>query len=347
VRLSAARKGVNIECFLLALRIRAFAGDSAPTGRGQSSTQTRSKTAIFDTNQSAVDWSAHLSLDRHPAVAQFVDGRYGSGLVCRSDGLTVGPCEALVLAYSLDVAVADVSELRLLLDETERRRADRFVKEIHQRRFTVAHAALRMALGHVTGRSPRSLKFRTGIYGKPAIDDPQVDIRFNLSHADDRALIAITRGREVGIDIEQERSVEALDLARLCFSGSERSALQQIPESERLHAFFRGWTRKESFVKAIGQGLVYPLDALEVSLDDSRENVLLAYLPVVAESERRWEVRSLCVEPGFAAAITVEGANWRLITRDTSVAELSESVDVRAVRPVTARRATSDRSSLR
>lgn len=236
-----------------------------------------------------------------------------------------------MLAYSLDVGVADVAELRLLLDETERRRADRFVKEVHQRRYTVAHAALRMALGHATGRSPRSLKFRAGAYGKPAIDDPRVDIRFNLSHAEDRALLAIARGRDVGIDIEQERAVEALDLARVCFSSSERSALQRLSGSERLHAFFRGWTRKESFVKAIGRGLAYPLDTFEVSLDESRENVLLAYLPVAMESERRWEVRSLTVEAGFAAAIAVEGTEWRLNMRDTSTAELSEFLDVRVV----------------
>jgi 4'-phosphopantetheinyl transferase len=249
--------------------------------------------------------------------------------VRRFERLTVGSCEALVLAYSLDVAGPAVGELRLLLDETERLRADRFVKEIHQRRFAIAHAALRIALGHVTGRSPRSLKFRTGAHGKPAIDDPHLDIRFNLSHADDRALIAIARGREVGIDIERERSVEALDLARLCFSSSERSALEHVPEPERLRAFFRGWTRKESFVKAIGRGLVYPLDTFDVSLDDSLDNVLLAYLPVVAEAERRWETRSLGGNSVFAAAITVEGADWRLVPCETSLAELWESVDVR------------------
>jgi 4'-phosphopantetheinyl transferase len=234
----------------------------------------------------------------------------------------LGPADVLVLGHSLDVA--DATNLRPILDDAERLRADRFVNDVHRRRFTVAHAALRLALAHVVGRSPQSLSYRNGAYGKPALADPDLDVRFNLSHADSRALIAVTRGREVGIDIEQERPVKPLDLARLCFSLRERTTLQRLSEPERLRAFFRAWTRKESFIKANGRGFSYQLDSFDVSLDESPENVLLAYLSSADESERRWKMQSLSVEQGFAAAITVEGMDWRLVRREISVLELQE-----------------------
>jgi 4'-phosphopantetheinyl transferase len=229
--------------------------------------------------------------------------------------LTLGPADVLVLGLSLDVA--DVTNLQSILDEAERLRAARFANAVLRQRFTVTHAALRLVLAHVVGRSPQSLSFRNGMYGKPALADRDLDVRFNLSHADNRALIAVTRGREVGIDIEQERVVEPLDLARLCFSSLERAALQRVPAPERLHAFFRGWTRKESFIKANGRGFSYPLDSFDVSLDESPENVLLAYS--ADGSEQRWKMQSLATEGRFAAAITVEGADWRLVQREISI----------------------------
>jgi 4'-phosphopantetheinyl transferase len=185
---------------------------------------------------------------------------------------------------------------------------------------------LRLVLAHVVGRSPQSLSFRNGAYGKPALADPGLDVRFNLSHADSRALIAVARGREVGIDMEQERLVKPLDLARLCFSSLERAALQRVSEPERLHAFFRGWTRKESFIKADGRGFSYPLDSFDVSLDESPQNALLAYS--ADDSERQWKMRSLEMEGRFAAAITVEGTDWRLVRRETSIAELQELLPI-------------------
>jgi 4'-phosphopantetheinyl transferase len=236
--------------------------------------------------------------------------------------LTLGPGDVLVLGLSLDDA--DATKLRVILDGAERLRAAAFVYEVHRQRFTVAHAALRLALAHMAARSPRALRFRNGAYGKPELADPDNGLRFNLSHAGSRALIAVARGREVGIDIEQERLVEPLELSRLCFSRRERSALQRLSASERLHAFFRGWTRKESFIKANGRGFSYPLDSFDVSLDESPENVLLAYLPADDEPERRWQMQSVGVEARFAAAITVEGTDWRLVSRETSIPELEE-----------------------
>jgi 4'-phosphopantetheinyl transferase len=237
-----------------------------------------------------------------------------------SDALTVETSDVLVLGYSLEVA--DATSLRSILDEAERQRADRFVNAVHRQRFTVSHAALRLVLAHVVGQSPQSLSFCSGVYGKPALADPDLDVRFNLSHAESRALIAVARSREVGIDIEQERLLEPLDLARLCFSPLERAALQRVSAPERLHAFFRGWTRKESFIKANGRGFSCPLDSFDVSLDESPENVLLACSS--DDSERGWKMQSLEMEAGFAAAITVEGTDWRLVRRATSIAELQE-----------------------
>lgn len=228
----------------------------------------------------------------------------------------------LVLDLSLDVP--DLTAPRLILDEAEKQRADRFFNDVHRRRFTVAHAALRLALAHASGRQPESLIFHHNAYGKPRLANSSPDIRFNLSHAEGRALIALAHGREVGIDIEYKRLIEPLELAYLCFSSRECIALQRLSAPERFHAFFRGWTRKESFIKANGRGFSYPLNSFEVSLDKSPQNALLVDSSEDNALKRRWRTLSIEVGGPFAAALTVEGTDWRLLKHKTSLPELQE-----------------------
>ena len=98
----------------------------------------------------------------------------------------------------------------------------------------------------------------------------RLDVQFNLSHAGERALLAVAIGRELGVDIEEERCVDVLGIARRYFSPSEYLALVSLPEERRVGAFYRCWTRKESFLKARGEGLAFPLSGFEVSLAQQR-----------------------------------------------------------------------------
>ena len=209
---------------------------------------------------------------------------------------------------SLSAGMPQTPTLRPLLSDDEIRRADRFYRASDGSRFIVAHAALRLILSDRVRTDPKELRFETGPQGKPALvhrpDAP--DIRFNLSHSGDRAAIAVTRRREVGIDIERlapERS--NLAIADRFFSSTEIAALRRLPDADRVTGFFNCWTRKEAYIKARGEGLSIPLDSFDVSLTPGQPAALLAsrYDPTDVE---RWYFQALNAPEGYAAAFAVE-----------------------------------------
>jgi 4'-phosphopantetheinyl transferase len=234
--------------------------------------------------------------------------------------MMLSPNDVLVIAFSLD-ARSDISAMRSLLDANEFNRARRFVHERDRTRFIVAHAVTRRVLGGYLGVSPTSLTFGAGPYGKPCLLEPAADIRFNLSHAADRGLLAVSRGRELGIDIEEQKAIDVLALADRCFSQRERAALASLPEARRLTAFYRGWTRKESFVKANGIGLSCPLQEFDVSLEEMAGNLLLNDETGLTVRDC-WTIQSLSAPAGFTAAIAVEGTGWRLVFSEASWEEM-------------------------
>jgi 4'-phosphopantetheinyl transferase len=212
-----------------------------------------------------------------------------------------------------------------LLDETERARADRFAFEPDRHRFVTAHAWVRIVLGRCLEQAPESLRFTAGPRGKPRLVDTAVDLRFNLSHAGERALLAVTRGQEVGVDIEQERPMGISVLARRFFAPLEWQALQAMEASEQIPAFFRCWTRKEAFIKAIGDGLACPLGGFEVSLAEDESPQLLRSCTAVAGALERWRIVSVPVEPGYRAAVAAGPGEWRIV-RWTDGERVSEAV---------------------
>lgn len=209
-----------------------------------------------------------------------------------------------VLSASLDVSLPRLSELREQLSTDERARAERFVFDIHRRRFAAARGLLREALGRELGVSGAAIRFEYGPHGKPGLfrgSDPE--LRFNISHSQERLVVAIARGLELGVDVEAVRQgVEHEAIARRFFSPAERTALLGLPEPERAAAFFTIWTRKEAYVKLIGGGLSVPLDSFDVSLDEPAR-----LLRAAGGGAARTELRSLAAPPGFHAALAVAG----------------------------------------
>ncbi len=227
--------------------------------------------------------------------------------------MTQGFCHDTVhiVRVNLDTWPADPSAL----SDAERERADRFVFDDDRRRYVAVHSAMREALGRCVGQPAAALRFSSGPRGKPKLAANSA-VRFNLSHAAERAVLALALGREVGVDIEAERPIDAVSVAERFFSPAERAALLDIAPDDRIAAFYRGWTRKESFIKATGDGLAYPLDAFDVSLDRSGPQLLLACRANPGNVER-WRVVTLAGEMGYACALTVEGSDWRLVDWDS------------------------------
>ena len=215
-----------------------------------------------------------------------------------------------------------------VLDDDERARAARFVFDRHRSRFIAAHACLRLLLGQYIGQAPAALRFTAGARGKPRLLDEGTDVRFNLSHSGDRALIAVSVGIEVGVDIEQARPEALLDLARRFFAPGEVAALEALPMAEQPGAFVRGWTRKEAFIKALGDGLSFPLDQFEVSLAPDAAGQLLRSCGSDVDATARWRLVSLAAPPGYAAAVAAEGADWHVV-QWTCVRDSMDTIQLR------------------
>lgn len=215
-----------------------------------------------------------------------------------------------VLRFALDGATAD---LMAILDEGERDRADRFVFDADRRRFIVAHAVTRLALARCLRVSPPSLRFHVGPHGKPSLAGTCRGLRFNLSHAGERGLLAIGVGRELGVDIERERAIEVLAVARRYFSSDEYHAIASLPDQERIRAFYRCWTRKESLLKARGEGLSAPLNGFVVSLQEHASQLLVAPAEIAAGA---WTITAVPTAAGYVGAVTAAGTGWRLACWD-------------------------------
>lgn len=173
----------------------------------------------------------------------------------------------------------------------------------------LAHAALRQILAEYSLISPRELDFILGEAGKPVIA-PSMNAReveFNLSHSGDLALVAVTRGRAVGIDIEQwDDRVEFLDVADHYFSPHERAALKALENVSMgvMHGFFQAWSRKEAYLKATGAGITKGLHHFDVALTPGEPAQLLADRND-ATATARWHMHDLVVPERYSAAVVV------------------------------------------
>jgi len=204
------------------------------------------------------------------------------------------------------------SELRDLLSDDERTRADRFHRSEDRVRYVVAHGLFRTVLGRYLGKAPRAVRFTLGAYGKPVpvADGNQLGIGCNLAHAGDVVAIAITRGRAVGIDVEYVADSDFDSIVALCFAPQERRALAALPAHARRAAFFATWTRKEAYVKALGIGIDDRLAAFEVAVGSELPQLYSdARDPHASE---RWNLRDIDVPPGYAGSVAEAAPSGRL-----------------------------------
>lgn len=209
------------------------------------------------------------------------------------------------LSLNIPTDSVKLTESTLSADEAER--AARFRFEVDKNRFIVSHGVLRNILGRYLHRDPAELKFSVNQYGKPALVDSTLE--FNLSHSGDFALIAVTQGRRIGVDVEHIRQgISSHVIAQQYFSKSEVAELQSLPLEQRVNGFFTCWTRKEAYIKAQGLGLALPLESFDVSLTPGQPAILRATRPDEKEATR-WTLRSLDVDPNYAGAVAVEVAD--------------------------------------
>ena|SRR5687767_4729737 len=190
-----------------------------------------------------------------------------------------------IVVARLDAGAEETRSLESCLSSAERERAAKFHFERDRRRFIVARARLREELAARLGVSAKQVEFAYGDNGKPRLANHA--LQFSVSHCDDVALFAFSPDAEVGVDIEAIRPVREADaIAVQFFSPLEHAGYAALAPRDRLLGFFRVWTRKEAYVKALGVGFSMALERFDLSV-----------------APRGWRLHSFFPLPGFVASL--------------------------------------------
>jgi 4'-phosphopantetheinyl transferase len=209
-------------------------------------------------------------------------------------------------------------------EERERSTRLRFVE--HQVRFVQRRRFLRTVLGEYLGTEPQRVEIETDSYGKPHIRGEAL-LSFNLSHSGNLSLLALGKGKKLGIDIERiDRTVNVDEVSRRFFSPREVEEIFGLPSELRELAFFVCWSRKEAFVKAVGRGFSFPLDRFSVSCRPGEPAALLD----CGDEEKelvRWVLLDLPPIPGNVTALAGELPISKVICRRWSTRPTRVSIE--------------------
>lgn len=193
-----------------------------------------------------------------------------------------------------------------ILSEDEAKRAKRFKFDVDRNLYVVAHAAMREILASYLDQTPAALLIARTDKGKPYIKAS--NLHFNLSHSHQFAMLAVSNASPVGVDVEHVRNApqNIVELAQRFFADKEYHQLKALPVGHQKEAFMKTWTRKEAFVKAIGAGLSFPLQAVLVNVPPIPASITLLESEYAVSSA--WSLSELTVPSGYLATLAVQHA---------------------------------------
>jgi 4'-phosphopantetheinyl transferase len=231
-----------------------------------------------------------------------------SGWLDPPSHFSLGEAQIHLWRAPLRLSATSLAELRQLLSDDERVRADRYRFDGPAQTFTVGRGVLRLILSRYLGADPRQLQFGYNRYGKPELADVgQSWLQFSLAHSGDWVVYALAFRRPVGVDLEVRQLIS--DLERLVgqfFSPAERASFASLSPEQREAGFFRAWTRKEAYIKARGLGFSLSPDRFTVTLAPELRPKLLEDEKGSADGGE-WSIVDVDVAAGYAAAVATRG----------------------------------------
>lgn len=206
-----------------------------------------------------------------------------------------------------------LARLRLLLSHEERRQEAGFYFADDRKRYLVTRAMVRELLSRYASTGPEHWVFSKNAYGKPIIadvildaDDQARDLSFNISHTRGLIALAVTRARDLGIDVENVASRRvSLDVANKFFSATEVAELARVAPDEQQDRFFEYWTFKEAYIKARGMGLSLPLDGFGFQFPH-RDSVRITIDSDLNDRADRWSFWQCRPSPDYLMAICAD-----------------------------------------
>lgn len=214
----------------------------------------------------------------------------------------------LWLAYYDEIADARLHErYRNLLSQEERQQQARFHFVADRLGYLVTRALVRTVLSRYVDLDATCWRFSKNAYGRPDVVNPEAhNLSFNLSHTRHLIVLAVSRDRIVGVDVENIALKETpLALADRFFSFEEAAALARLPADLQQYRFFEYWTCKEAYIKARGMGLSIPLDKFSILFPDAPPGEI-AIQREFADDSRDWRFCQVRPKPEYLIAICAE-----------------------------------------
>ena len=224
------------------------------------------------------------------------------------DDLGISPRHVDIWLTSTELEEEQVRAYAKYLSQAELARAQKFRSKTGYREYIVTRGLLRQALSETAGLDLAGVDFMYGEHGKPCLDARVSGkaVAFNVSHSHGLALVALTLGGRLGVDLEKIRpEVGWRELAGRYFAEAEIRDLDDRLQGDDLKAFYACWTRKEAFVKALGAGVSYGFKQFDVSVGPEED---YADLTIRSQDEDTagWLVKNLLVPDSHIAALAVD-----------------------------------------
>lgn len=194
------------------------------------------------------------------------------------------------------------------LSPDEKIRAEQFYFEKDRIAYAFSRATLRCVLSQYIAIEPSTIKLNYTLYGKPFLDPSQnaQQLHFNVSHTHHCVVYAITKNDEVGVDVEYvKKNIDYAAIAKHFFSSQEYALINQAHPSEKCDIFYRIWTCKEAFIKALGLGLSYTLNDFDVG-ELSNNSAKILRIKNDFEKSKNWSLFCWTPMDGYVAALAVE-----------------------------------------
>jgi len=205
-----------------------------------------------------------------------------------------------------------------ILSQEEKNRAEKFKLDEVKFRWIVTRGLLRVLLANYIECDPGEIEFRNNKYGKPLVNSPLLDSRisFNLSHSSNVAVYVFTQNKYVGIDVEMINEIPNLkDVIDLCFHEEEKKWFSNVPLNKRNEIFYKIWTSKEAYIKAIGKGFSFSPDKICLDQDS---NGGMSFKEIIGDQDfKKWKLLSFKPHSHFISSIVVDGDD--LITEYYSI----------------------------
>jgi 4'-phosphopantetheinyl transferase len=204
-----------------------------------------------------------------------------------------------------------------LLSQDEQTKVQRYIRKSDQHSALITRAFIRSLLSHYADIEPQDWQFGRGFNGKPYLKNAPTSLEFNLSHADNMIVCAVTKTHALGIDVEYtKRNSDTYKLAPRYFSPAEVTTLQQFEYAQQPDHFYDYWTLKESYIKACGDGLAIPLNHFSFDLND-RDNIRLSFVPQRNDDPNHWQSWLFNASSEHRMALTIKAPNAEQVTITT------------------------------